>query len=89
MGMEAMSIGELDELLNVVTRRTSFFFEHEVRGYFGDEWVEDNPSFHEIYSISKVINTALEMRFELMEGDENGSIQEELDSLTGSDISVS
>jgi hypothetical protein len=84
-----MTIEEIDATLDIITKRTSFFFEHEVRGYFGDEWVENNPSFHEIYSISKVINAALEMRLELMEGDENGSIQEELDSLTGSDISVS
>lgn len=84
-----MTIEEIDELLDIITIRSSFFFEHEVRGYFGDEWVENNPSFHEIYSISIVINAALEMRFELMEGEENGELQEELDALTGSDINVS
>ena len=83
-----MTLEEVDKLLDIVTKRTSFFFEHEVRGYFGDEWVEANPPFHEIYSLSKIIDAALEMRYELTKGDEDGSIQEELDSLTGSDISI-
>ena len=84
-----MNIEEIDAAITVVNDRAAdYILEEEMVRILGAEWVENNPSFRGVYSLDKTTNILLESRLELMEGDENGSIQEELDSLTGSDISV-
>jgi hypothetical protein len=83
-----MTIEEIDAALDTISKRSSFFTDEEVVKLFGEDWVKGNPAFNGIYRSSTILNAALDMRLELMEGDTDGSIQDEFDSLTGSDISV-
>jgi hypothetical protein len=85
------TIEEIDKAIELVNNRASFWFDHELTDILGDGWFTENPncSFSGIVSINRTTDALLERRFQLEEGSDYGSIQEELDSLTGSDISVS
>ena len=89
-----MNIKEIDEKLAIAGRRTSFFTPEQARELLGDEWADANPAALGTFSTGAIINALLDMRLELttpeeVTHDSSESIQEELDSLTGSDIGIS
>ncbi len=83
------TIDEIDAILDVVRNRISYFTKEEVCKLMGDEWVDANPAFGDIYPLNKVTDALLEKRLELMEGENlDGELQEELDALAGTDLNV-
>ncbi len=83
------TIEEVDTALDAVRNRISYFTKEEVCELMGDEWVDANPAFSDIYPLNKMTDALLERRLELWkERNLDGELQEELDALTGTDINV-
>jgi len=69
------TIEEVDEALGELSKRSSFFFKDEIVEIFGEEWVEANPAFSDIYSLSTILNAALDIRIELFKKNEAENTQ--------------